>query len=193
MVGVRMSTDPPTRMPHGVSVFETHDQLVVRRWWIGKSAAMNMLLCAVWWTFVVVGYDQVQYDASTKGQPLTWHAYVFLGVFAAIGVVWSYITLALLANRTLIRVDMQQLRIRHGPLPWLGRRTLDPATIVRLVSESRRHVSRKHRHQYTHLVWVHLLDGRKVKLLSGLANERQAYFIEKRIEDFLSIKNRRVA
>lgn len=86
---------------------------------------------------------------------------------------FSYVTLAMLVNRTRIALDNGILSIRHGPVPYRGSKSIAIDTIERFASEEI--IGRKNSRWYN--VIGTLRTGRRIELLDGLPNAAQARFI----------------
>jgi hypothetical protein len=126
------------------------------------------------------------------GKNAPWIFALFPILHVTIGVGLTYFTLASLMNRTRISVESGLLRIRHGPLPWLGNLDLDTSTLEQLFCKEKTHRN-KNGTSYTYEVWAVLRDGKSRKILSTSMEQDQAMFIEQKLEQALGIKDRHVA
>jgi hypothetical protein len=104
------------------------------------------------------------------------------------GLVMPYLALAFLFNSTIVEAAGGELRVRHRPMPFPGRRTLTARDVGQLFSVERR--GRKG--AITFDVMARLESGRETKLVSGLSSEREARFIEQRIESRLGLADRAI-
>ncbi len=109
----------------------------------------------------------------------------------AVGAGLTYFTLAGYLNSTVIDVDGNVIRVRHGPIPWWGNHRLSSKAIIQLYS--------KHEHwsNYTSSIDAFQVRAitnarRNLLLVSGLDHAEQALFIEQEIEKFLNIEDRPV-
>ncbi|MCA9210143.1 MAG: hypothetical protein KDA55_17415, partial [Planctomycetales bacterium] len=110
----------------------------------------------------------------------------------AVGVFLTYLTLSMFVNKTVIRVANGELSVRHGPLPWPGKRNLLAHEIQQLyVTEQMRRT--KHGYRYTYHLNAKMAHGEVVKLLSNLDTPDQGLFIEQKLEHHLKIEDEAVA
>jgi hypothetical protein len=120
---------------------------------------------------------------------------VFL-VTIPVGVWLSYVNLAMYLNRTVIKVSQGRLTVRHGPLPWPGRRDLDTCDLEQLFCQEK--TLPIFGGTVYHTVGGVLKGGRQVTLLSPIGLFRQvmgrneALFVEQVIEKYLGIEDRPV-
>lgn len=110
-------------------------------------------------------------------------------VLAACSLVYSVI--AKIVNRTGISVGSERIVIRHGPLPWLGNKTVDTKGIKQVFIK---HNPGRNRRNSTSLMYFFDVlavadNGDPVKLLSGLHLYRdQATYIAQEIESRLGLR-----
>jgi hypothetical protein len=116
---------------------------------------------------------------------------VFPVLHVAIGVSLTYYTLAGFYNRTFISVGRGSLRIEHRPIPWFGNRTLQASEIAQLYTEQIT-TSGKNGPRISYQLNAVSQENRKIKLLTGMDSPDSARFIERQVEDWLGIRDRRV-
>jgi len=177
----RRSFDNP---PRGISVKPSADGLLIERRWLGP-ALTNLVLFFVFWNgfiavWVSMGLKQGYYDMAT------------FAIFPAlIGVGGAYALLCHIVNKTRITISARELRIKHGPLPWLGNKTLPSHAIDQVFVQ--RKVFRSKQGRKTRFFLRYLdTQGKEGKLLSGLEEPAPALFLEQEIEDTLGIRDRKV-
>ncbi|AKT44005.1 PH domain-containing protein [Chondromyces crocatus] len=108
--------------------------VVLRLRWFGLHHVLLLILC-IWWDSILV---RVQVPAligeyygravELMGRPGGLRSlFVLLALLAygAMCVGVSYYTVAGLLNHTEITATAERLTIRHGPIPWRGRRTIE--------------------------------------------------------------------
>jgi hypothetical protein len=158
------------------------------RWrWFSPSHVAAALFCVVWDSFLVCWYTA----AFTRSKGVEWMMVLFPVIHVTIGVSLTYATLCGFFNSTTIEVGFDELRVRHGPLPWAGNRQFMASAIVQLHCEEKK--SRNKDSTTTdYQVWATLENGRKVRLVSGLIDLAEARLIEQEIERRLNIDPRRV-
>jgi hypothetical protein len=171
------------------------------RWWT-PVALFLLFFCVAWDSFLVFWYAM----ALGKGGPpgdFQWIAIVFPIAHVAVGVGLTYVTLALLLNRTTVRVSGGRLTVRHGPIPWGGNGAWDAHDIEQLYcapgSSGLRRMAHSARHAHHGAMGVGhydlcalLRDGTMVRLLRNIAELDHAVFLEQKLEEFLGIADRRV-
>ena len=177
----------PAPLPVGFAVSDHAGTLsVVWRWFQTKHLLM-LGFCVAWDSFLVFWY------ATAFTQPdAPWLMRVFPVAHVAVGVALSYATVAGLLNRTRITVDAAQLRVRHGPMPWLpqptlARRDIEQLYVTREVSRGKNGVS------VTFSVRAVTRDHRGLLLVKGLDQLDQALWLEQEIERHLGLRDRPVA
>lgn len=152
--------------------------------WSRAAGVVILIFAAAWDAFLVGWYLQLL--SSDDISP----AFVLFPIgHVAVGFAFTYIALANLLNTTSIRIASGELSIAHRPLWFPGNRTLRAADIRQLfcVERSGRRGVR------TFDVMVRLASEREVTLVSGLTSDREARFIEQRIESRLGLANLAVA
>lgn len=155
------------------------------RWKWSKLVAIPLLIFSVAWDgFLVAWYT----GAFSRGTPSLVELLFPVGHVAA-GLAIFYIAIAFLANDTTVAIASGKISVRHGPLPWPGNRTLQTTEIRQLFCCERR--GRKASRSYD--VMARLTSDREVSLLAGLASEREARFLEQRIEQRLGLPDTTVA
>ena len=124
--------------------------------------------------------------AAKGGAPSVF--YLFPLIHVAVGLGIGYAALAGFVNSTTVRIGKGVLRIRHGPLPWLGNRDLRGAEIDQLYCASKTSSS-KNGTSTTYDVRAVLRSGKTLHLLRGLTEVEQALYVEQRVERALGIKH----
>jgi hypothetical protein len=79
----------------------------------------------------------------------------------------TYFALACVFNRTAVSVKQGRLRIRHGPMPWPGNRSIPIANIDALALAETFGGFRSERAKPAHAVCAVLTDGRHIKIVGG--------------------------
>jgi hypothetical protein len=106
-----------------------------------------------------------------------------------LGLLLPYVALAFLLNSTFVEIEGGELRIRHRPLPFPGRRTVRVIDVQQLFSVER--TGRKG--SVTYDVMARLASDRETKLVGGFSSEREARFVEERIERRLGLADRPIS
>ncbi len=187
----QLAPTPPTAparnrevpMPRRISVLDLGDRLTITRRWRSLAVLPLLLFCAVWDGFLIVWYSIA---SNTNGPAMM---FLFPLIHVAVGIAMTYFALALLLNTTTIQVTPDSLVIRHGPLPWPGARSLDPAALTQLYCRQKTRHGENGRVHHTYSLVADTLDGKTVKLLTGLDQPEQAIFLEHRLEHWLGIED----
>lgn len=96
--------------------------------------------------------------------------------------------LAGILNRTVISASGSELRVAHGPVPWLGNRGVPVADIAQLYCEEHRSEG-KNGATFSYRLSAVGRDGRKLALVKGLPERDQALYLEQAFEDALGIQD----
>lgn len=169
-------------IPSGIRVDEQPDHVTIIRRWFGAKALVTFTFGVVWNGIMLT----VMSMAITTGEPFGF--LLFLSVFVLIGLGIIYTAFAYLLNTTTIRVDPNQMRIVHRPLPWPGGGVYDPAQIKQLFAEKKvRQGSNSSRISYQlHAIW---LGGKRQAMIVDLDQPEQALFLKCRLEHAMGIRS----
>lgn len=159
--------------------------------WFSTTAYALLLFCIAWDSFLVFWYTRA---VVAGGGGVEWIAVVFPVGHVAVGVGMTYYCAALFLNRTRIQVADGLIAVAHGPLPWRGNRTILADDIAQLyVARSRRQGKwSENQMRDSFDVRAVLANERSIDLVRGLDDLEAARAIERRIEAFLGIEDRRV-
>lgn len=177
---------PVVPQPRGIMVDDLGGRLRLVRRWFRWPLLFLVFFCVAWDGFLVFWYS----IAFTQNAP--WIMVVFPVAHVAVGVGLTYFVLCGFLNSTSIEVESGGLRIRHGPLPWWGNRTIETADLKQLYCQRRVRSSRNGTSE-TYELHAQLANGTQLKLLSGLEEAQDALYLEQQIEKYLGIRDIRVA
>ncbi|MFP4107163.1 MAG: hypothetical protein ACLFVU_13905 [Phycisphaerae bacterium] len=119
----RLPLDLP--MPKNFHIENYSGRLVIRRrWW--HPMFLFLIVFAVFWNGFMIFWHTM---ALASG---AWFMSCFGLIHTAVGVGLIYFILCGFLNSTIITADYGTLSVRHGPLPWIGNKTLDPRNIRQL-------------------------------------------------------------
>ena len=150
--------------------------------WRGIAAVFLVVWCVVWDGMLA----SFALRLIAGGEPA---AVLMLSGHALAGVAVTYLTAAMLVNRTTITVGSERVAVEHGPLPWRGQVDLPAPGVSQVyVTEVR---GRKGARSWT--LHAELEDGTSVQLVSGLATPGRARFLEDWLEARLGLVDRPVA
>jgi len=165
---VKTIGDPLLEAPWCITVTQSGADLVITRLWLE-------------WYIIIWAVT-----------PLFWFSILPGNLYVLPDIILAYILLARLVNRTTITVNDQSIEVRHGPLPWLGNKSIPSRDINQLYCGH--HQNNSFSNSYSGFdVQVCLTNGERIILLSRLRRYSHARFIEQQIENRLGIVDRPVA
>lgn len=171
-------------MPQGIQVDQLVSRLEITRRWFSLKIVFFTVFTLFWDGFMVVWFT----IALSQG---AWAMAAFGSMHGLVGLGLTYYVLAGYLNRTIITVNRSLLTITHAPLPWPGQKTLNPKDITQLYCKEQMHRN-KSSVSYTYEVHGILRDNTHIKLVTGLDNSEQAFYLEQEIERFLAIEDQPV-
>ncbi len=171
---------PDPKPPKGLTIQEYAGTLQLTRSWFNWGLILLAIFCVCWIGFLVFWFSM----AGQSNSPVL--MFVFPIGHVAVGLGLAYVCIAGFVNKTIIRANVQELTIEHGPLWWPGNRVLDPAHIDQLYVKRIRHQSKNGVH-YSYHLYARMVDGKHRKLISRLSNPGQARYIEQQLETYLAI------
>jgi hypothetical protein len=156
--------------------------------WFSWKYLFLAFFCVFWDGFILVWYSLVFFAKSAT--PVTLAMFLFPLLHVALGVYFTYMTLAGFLNSTRLSVSRDALTIHHGPLPWPGSRTLSGRELSQLYGQEIPVKDKSGRRKDT-LYSLFALDrtGRKVQLLTGLEEKDQVLYLEQALERRLGIED----
>jgi hypothetical protein len=172
-------------MPEGINVEHRPDGLRLSYRWFSGKFVLLAIFCLFWDGFLFFWYG-IAFTQKADSMML-----IFPVIHVAIGVFLTYYTLAGFYNRTFVSVGRGTLSIEHRPIPWFGNRTLQASEISQLYTEQII-TSGKNGPRVSYQLNVVSQENRKIKLLTGMDSPEAARFIERQVEDWLGIRDRRV-
>jgi hypothetical protein len=179
--------EPLVDLPKGIVLSHHLTDLIITHPWYSPIAFFLLFFCCLWDGASLALYYGFGF---TTGAPknLIFFPFVSMGL----GALLTYYMLAKFINHTEFTINDQWLKVRHGPLPWFGNRTILAQTIdqlytVEVLEQTRNGV------RITYTIQVILKSGKRRSLVVGLEQSPQARFIEQQIESRLHIKDRPVS
>ncbi len=175
--------------PPGIEAHTEGEDLVLRWRWLKVGPDLFGLAAWVlfWNGFLVVWYAMA-FTMLFNGEEDAVLAVVFPLIHVAVGIGAAYLLVATLVNRSEIRVGPAHITVRHGPLPWSGPAPIPTGAVDQL------YVVRNRNKQggVTYDLVARRVDRTSDALLSGIGDDVQARFLERRIEAHLGIADRPV-
>jgi hypothetical protein len=176
---------PKVPLPPHIQVDDTGSSLRIVRRWFSPGIIFLAVFCLCWDSFLVFWYTM----AVKPGAPFMLKVFPILHV--VVGVALTYTALAGFLNRTVIEATSEFLSVRHGPVPWPGKRTLPVEALDQLYCQEDSS-STSDGVRYSYRVNALMKGAKKVPLVTRLADRDQALFIEQELERWLHIKDRPV-
>jgi len=152
--------------------------------WPKLIAVPLVLFSLAWDSFLLFWY----YGAARRGDASLVEWLFPLG-HVAVGLILPYVAIAFWVNRTFVEVSGAEIAVTHRPLPFPGNRRLQVMDLRQLFCVERA----RRKESPTYAVMARLASGREVTLISGLTHDREARFIEERIERRLGLGNQPVS
>lgn len=191
--GLTVEVDaPPARRGGGYrdAISEPGRLLVTRRWWTPAVIFLTFFVIA-WDSFLIFWYSTALFGvgASAGGFGIVMIVFPLAHVAAGVGLTWW--VLATWLNRTRVEVSAGRLSCTHGPVPWpFGRPQPVALESVELFEfeEVQPKFNNKGR-SATGRSWRVLArtrDGRKIPVVTRLADEAQARFLARRLDQQLT-------
>ena len=169
-------------MPDYFKVYETADELTIRRRWYSPPVWFLALFCVMWLSGTTYFFlDSLRHHLLSLP---------FLLIFPVpVGIFLLYTVASLFLNVTDIVIAKGRLTVRHFPLPWPGKQDIPTSSIVQLYCRIER-IPTKHKQVFEKGPRVHVVLGNRseINLFKHLYPELQeALFIEQTIERYLGI------
>lgn len=191
---------PPVLIPEKLDIREEPEGLTISWSWIGASLLFLIPFCIAWNAFLIGWYSMVTgFMGGTMPGPMRLIFLVFPMAHVAVGLGLMYIVVAMLLNRTTVRVRQGMLSVKHGPIYYPGGREIPVELIDQLycplplslpAGNGALPVSSPGR--VRHPLCVRLKSGRSVPLLPSVTGTDVAQAVEQLIEKHLGIKDRPV-
>jgi hypothetical protein len=161
---------------------------LVRRWW-SPLYVFLAFFCVVWngilWMF---------YGVAGRGDA-PFVVYLFPLLHVGVGLALAYATLAGFLNRTTVTAQRDGvLMVRHGPLPWPGKKDLPARDVAQLFVVEKVTPSKDGSPRRSYALLALTKDRRRVTLLKGIAMPiEHALYFEQELERGLSIRDTAVS
>ncbi len=188
---------PAEEILKGLHVRRTPDRLrITYRWRNGLGGIRNALgegvLFAIGLGFFAVPLGSLPAMLNREANTPLWQSLVALP-FIALGALILYRALGLLCNASVFEINRQELKARHGPLPFLGENlTLPAGDIVKVDWRKSGHTPRsgdgirRSGYSTTFDVCVVTAGGQTKKLMSGLSDRQYAFAVQTELSRFLN-------
>jgi hypothetical protein len=168
--------------PKGLSVSSEGHDLVIRRRWFSPVVFFLLLFTVLWDGFMVGWY----YIALTKGILIM---AVFGVVHAAVGLIFTYYTIASFFNTTTVRANRRELSVSHRPVYFPGVR-LGVEEVEQLYCREKARGGGSTTGNYE--LRARTQTGADKVLVKRLDQVEPALFLEQQLESHLGITDRTV-
>ncbi len=191
---------PAEEILKGLHVRRTRDRLrLTYRWRNGLGGIRNALgegvLFAIGLGFFAVPLASLPAMLNREANTPPWQTLIAVP-FIVLGALIVYRALGLVCNASVFEISRQELKVRHGPLPFLGENlTLPTGDIVKVdwrkVGHSQHGSDGVRRSGYsaTFDVCVVTTRGRTKKLMSGLNDRQYAFAVQNELSRFLNTQS----
>lgn len=175
-------------LPKHIRITDLGNHLEISWRWLSRELLVFIPFTAVWDSFLFFWYS----NAFKEGAPLM--AILFPILHLGVGVYLTYYVIAALLNTTTIHLSTHELGVRHRPVPWPGKKKIDPARIEQLYCTGNIYDDDNNRFNFRSGCELHALlnNGTKATLLSGIDEPEHALALEQRLERWLGIEDRHV-
>jgi hypothetical protein len=175
---------PTVPLPKGIKKNMDYDGLVITRRWFSWAVFFLIPFSIVW----LGGVSLFIFAGLTSGDLIF---ALFPLIHLSVGIGLFYYAMALMFNKTTLSIKNDELRIKHGPIPWKGPKPISRTEAKQFYCKER--ISRNRNGTQVHYA-LHLQtsDGKDLKLITGLGDASQALYLEQEIERHWGISNERV-
>jgi hypothetical protein len=190
--GASAGPRPAVPLPAGMRIDNWGPELSITRSWYSHVVWFLLVFCIFWDGFLVVWYTiGIGAMLSGEGGGMAWIMLVFPVLHVAVGIGLTYLVICMFLNKTVIKISMGELTVRHGPVPCWGNHQLRTSDLKQLYCTETIHRS-KNGCNTTYNVLAQTQTGDKLTLLTGLDELDQGLFIEQQLEQHLRIADERM-
>ena len=187
MVPAKSEPEPmPVPQPQNVRVNNDLRTLTFEWRWFG-SDLIFLIIFTIFWNGFILSFLPPNISALREGNILALSPVLMLP-HTWIGLFLLYYVLARIINKTQIILDDHELKVKQGPLPWLGNRTVRRNDIAQFYVNMFR--SNKGRRSYQ--LNAVLTNGKQQKILSKRSDSSIPLYVAQELESFMGIENRPV-
>jgi hypothetical protein len=167
-------SDEPTSYtfdrPRRITAKDDGTRLRIAWRWFRPNHINAVFFCLVWSSFLAFWFGL---GLQTDG---AWF-FVFFGTPFVVGdVIFLYVTLAHLLNRTVIKATPEFLTLRNGPLPWFGNRKLPADGLAQLYFQQDEKKKNETRSSYS--IYALTRGGGRVGLVGELGRDQALFIVQ---------------
>lgn len=173
------------KRPENINQEETTDTLTL--WWKWNSPAAITVLIASPAAFALAVWSEFQPHEYFQSVNPNWVQIFIWFIVCLYGTYWA---IAHFVNRTVVRVDHENIHVSFQPLPWVGVRTNLVSPYVQLYT-GRYVTGGRYPKNY---ISVNILrqSGKHLRAIDKLESIEHALYLEQEIEAFLGIADQPV-
>lgn len=173
-------------IPEKIQFNDLGSRIEIARRWFGWETLLATGIAIFWDSVIFTWYG------SVSSQTPAFVVYLPI-LHVVVGFLITYYALASWINQTHIEASQQRIRVRHGPLPWIGGKEIDAYDVKQLYAKSK-HSWFRFRVSFSSSdpdfeVRAITKRGKNVKVVGGLTTQEQAIFVEQQLEKFLRIED----
>ena len=191
---VKQATPPvPYQMdrphiPTGIDLVEFDDGMEIRFNWRRAGNSFNLMFGLFWNIFLAV-------ITTVMVAVGNWPVLLLLIPFYLVGIYMIYLSVGYLVNTTTIFVDRHFIAVEHRPINFLVQRDkyYTPEETDQLFVKEESPGTKNGQQVLTYALFIRLKDGKEVRLIQNLHSADSARYLERQIEQYLGIENRRIA
>ncbi len=170
---------------------DTDNQLTLSMGWFSAQTLFMAMFAVFWNGFLLVWYA-IGITGFLAGESGMIIMLLFPVLHVAAGFYVGYTAICGFVNSTTISVDRTGIEVVHGPLPWPGNVSLQAQDVDQLYVVPRVITGKNSTRTVYDLKAVDR-GGSEITVLRTLEDDRAALFMERRIEQWLGIEDRRIA
>ncbi|MEO0894878.1 MAG: hypothetical protein AAFY71_00560 [Bacteroidota bacterium] len=187
--------------PDHIVVLREHGNLVILRRWYNPGSAIlaltGMVVLYSFWYFFLHPLS----DAPNIIQYFIWAAFILF--FLPLPLIFAYVGLAGIVNKTIIVVGKGSLSLTHDPMWWPGNASYSTEEIDQLFvapykrrvnPAKKHHVAEQEAPQVGHMVdlLIQNTSGKVMTLIKRIPSKEEAQYLERIIEEELGLKDKHV-
>ncbi len=170
-------------LPKGISMEQGFDELVFTISWRQTRNFAFFLVFSIFWNAIVLPFVVIALLQNS------WQLILFISLHLIVGISMGLYTIAILINKTIIRVSNLGIDIKIGPIPvpFNPNLFLSSNEIKQLYVEEYVPSRTNGKPDLTYAVRAIQQSGDEMRLVSGFNHPQHALFLEQEIERFLHI------
>ena len=176
--------------PQKVQIKHEMGRTIIEWQWAGFYLVYRALFLVLVLALVAYLFNRIFPEGTQESDWTSWLNFLLLPpIWFVPGMIYSL--LAGFINKTQVILDNRELKVKHGPVPWLGWITLDRYDIVQIFTK----MTRKKKKGRSYYVYAILANGKEHKILTGrpaVANSDLLLFVAQELEAAMGIEDKRV-